>query len=328
MKQRIVYIDNLKALAIFTVVIGHVFWFTWNHYTDSIWFHLIEAYNMPLFFFLSGMFAKDDMNLEQLGRKVKHLLLPTIIVGGIYAYIHEGLWEILFGRMHFGYWFLPALFQMFVLFYFRSFILSFLRKKLNIGRKMTISFDVVYMFGCWGLAKKMTDYVPEDIYNMLCLGHIAENALFFWSGFLVWQNKEMIVKYLGRYKDMIYAICFLLFAGIFYLCFYSGYEIPGIVVRIMALLSIVLLMIFFQKYSFGNGKIQKAISYVGSHSLEIYLLQYFFLPTNYQLENSVIGGVNCLCISLIESMITVVLCVVVIKIIDINKYLNLLFFGK
>lgn len=25
MKQRIVYIDNLKALAIFTVVVGHVF---------------------------------------------------------------------------------------------------------------------------------------------------------------------------------------------------------------------------------------------------------------------------------------------------------------
>lgn len=27
MKQRIVYIDNLKALAIFTVVVGHVFFF-------------------------------------------------------------------------------------------------------------------------------------------------------------------------------------------------------------------------------------------------------------------------------------------------------------
>ena len=26
MKQRIIYIDNLKALAIFTVVIGHVFY--------------------------------------------------------------------------------------------------------------------------------------------------------------------------------------------------------------------------------------------------------------------------------------------------------------
>ena len=53
MKQRIIYIDNLKALAIFTVVIGHVFYFTWNQYCNSIWNHLIVAYNMPLFFFLT-----------------------------------------------------------------------------------------------------------------------------------------------------------------------------------------------------------------------------------------------------------------------------------
>lgn len=63
MKQRIIYIDNLKALAFFTVVIGHVFYFTWNQYCNSIWNHLIVAYNMPLFFFLSGMFAKEGMSL-------------------------------------------------------------------------------------------------------------------------------------------------------------------------------------------------------------------------------------------------------------------------
>lgn len=64
MKQRIVYIDNLKALAIFTVVIGHVFYFTWNKFGDNVWNHLISAYNMPLFFFLSGMFAKEDMTIK------------------------------------------------------------------------------------------------------------------------------------------------------------------------------------------------------------------------------------------------------------------------
>ena len=35
---------------------------------------------------------------------------------------------------------------------------------------------------------------------------------------------------------------------------------------------------------------QKICSYVGTHSLEIYVLQYFFLPTTYSLGNSVMGG--------------------------------------
>ena len=291
MKQRIMYIDNLKALAIFTVVIGHVFWFTWNHYSENVWCHLIAVYNMPLFFFLSGMFAKDNMSLKQLGRKAKQLLLPTLVIGGVYTYINEGFEGFIYGRMHFGYWFLPALFQMFVLFCFRSLILAFLRKRLNFGKMFSNSFDVVYMLGFWGITKKMAEYMPEDIYNMLCLGHIANNILFFWLGFLVWQNKDLMIKYFGKYKEKIYAISFLMFGCIFYLCYYSNYQIPGFVEnKILPLLSIVLLMILFQHSSFGNGKMQKIFSYIGSHSLEIYLLQYFFLPTSYLLSKSVMGG--------------------------------------
>lgn len=40
------------------------------------------------------------------------------------------------------------------------------------------------------------------------------------------------------------------------------------------------------------------------------------------------SGGNCLALALLKSVLVVVLCVVLIKIIDINKYLNLIFFGK
>ena len=90
MKQRIVYIDNLKALAIFTVVIGHVFYFTWNKYNDNVWNNFISVYNMPLFFFLSGMFAKEGLSLKHIGRKAKQLLIPTATIGGTYAYFNNG----------------------------------------------------------------------------------------------------------------------------------------------------------------------------------------------------------------------------------------------
>ena len=97
MKQRIVYIDNLKALAIFTVVIGHVFYFTWNKYNDNVWNNFISVYNMPLFFFLSGMFAKEGLSFKHIGRKAKQLLIPTATIGGTYAYFNNGIHDYLFG---------------------------------------------------------------------------------------------------------------------------------------------------------------------------------------------------------------------------------------
>ena len=60
--------------------------------------------------------------------------------------------------------------------------------------------------------------------------------------------------------------------------------------KVMALFAIPMLIILFKKSNFGEGRIQKAISYVGTHTLEIYVLQYFFLPLSYKLDNSIVGG--------------------------------------
>lgn len=45
-------------------------------------------------------------------------------------------------------------------------------------------------------------------------------------------------------------------------------------------------------------------------------ISYSWLPE----ENKIRGGRNCLALALLESVLVVVLCVVLIKIIDINKY--------
>lgn len=328
MKNRILYIDNLKAFAIFTVIVGHVFYFTWNHYSNNVWNYLIAAYNMPLFFFLSGMFAKDKMSFYQLIRKAKQLLLPTITLGGVYAFINDGISELLFGGSHFGYWFLPTLFIMFAVFYLRCLLMAFLRDKMRLGERIILIADVSYMFACWGIIKTLVNYMPENIYNLFCLGNIANYILFFWLGFLSWHNKKRLANLIKANKDKIYALCFILFSVLFYYGFYISSDFRGYQHKILALLSIPVLILLFRQCDFGKGKIQTMLSYVGTHSLEIYVLQYFFLPSSYKLVSSISGGVNCLAISLIESILTLLLCVVAVKVISVNKYLNLLFFGK
>ncbi len=325
MKQRIIYIDNLKALAIFTVIIGHVFYFTWNQYSNSIWNHLIVAYNMPLFFFLSGMFAKEGMTIKQIGRKAKQLLIPTATIGGVYAFFKDGIHELLFGGSHFGYWFLPTLFIMFIFFYVRCQIVKVFFNNKSV--KIILLLDLLYMLGVWGITKILAHYITENIYNLICLNQITNYVLFFWGGFLTWKNKEKISSVIKMKLDVVYALCFLIFGVAFYFCYYSGYETTGLFRKIMALFTIPLLLILFRRITFNNN-IQKIFSYVGTHSLEIYVLQYFFLPTTYSLDNSVMGGVNCLALALLESVLVVILCVILIKVIDINKYLNLIFFGK
>lgn len=181
MKQRIVYIDNLKALAIFTVVIGHVFYFTWNKFGDNVWNHLISAYNMPLFFFLSGMFAKEDMTIKQVGRKAKQLLIPIATIGGVYAFFKDGIHELLFGGSHFGYWFLPTLFIMFIFFYVRCQIVKLFSNNKSV--KNILLLDLLYMLGVWGITKILAHYIPENIYNLICLNQITNYVLFFWGGF-------------------------------------------------------------------------------------------------------------------------------------------------
>lgn len=325
MKQRIIYIDNLKALAIFAVIIGHVFYFTWNQYSNSIWNHLIVAYNMPLFFFLSGMFAKEGMTIKQIGRKAKQLLIPTATIGGVYAFFKDGIHELLFGGSHFGYWFLPTLFIMFIFFYVRCQIVKVFFNNKSV--KIILLLDLLYMLGVWGITKILAHYITENIYNLICLNQITNYVLFFWGGFLTWKNKEKISSVIKMKLDVVYALCFLIFGVAFYFCYYSGYETTGLFRKIMALFTIPLLLILFRRITFNNN-IQKIFSYVGTHSLEIYVLQYFFLPTTYSLDNSVMGGVNCLALALLESVLVVILCVILIKVIDINKYLNLIFFGK
>lgn len=81
MKQRVDYIDIAKALAILGVLLGH----TVTSDTETKQF--LYAFNMPLFFVLSGIFMKDGTNTgikEFVIKKLWLLMLPYLLWGLIY----------------------------------------------------------------------------------------------------------------------------------------------------------------------------------------------------------------------------------------------------
>lgn len=75
MKQRIDYIDRMKGMAIFLVVMGHVYGMVFNQGED-ITYKWISSFHMPLFMFLSGLVACSGVvapywGFGKLGKKLK-----------------------------------------------------------------------------------------------------------------------------------------------------------------------------------------------------------------------------------------------------------------
>lgn len=88
MKERIEYVDKLKGLAIILVVMGHIAEKSMNITTTP--FNIFYgSFHMPLFMFLSGIFAFKsfkEWNFHEvryfITKKIKRILLPFITIGG------------------------------------------------------------------------------------------------------------------------------------------------------------------------------------------------------------------------------------------------------
>lgn len=82
-KERIVYMDILKAFAIIAVVVGH------SGFPCS---NIIYLYHVPLFFIISGYFYKDIYSktpFDLIKKRVKTLYVPFVGFGLIFLMLHN-----------------------------------------------------------------------------------------------------------------------------------------------------------------------------------------------------------------------------------------------
>lgn len=82
MKERVAYIDNLKAFAIVCVILGHALQYLAGSNPERlISFNLIYTFHMPLFMMISGFFASQSFHLSPIvffTKKFIQLFLPAI----------------------------------------------------------------------------------------------------------------------------------------------------------------------------------------------------------------------------------------------------------
>ena len=86
-KNRILWVDQLKCLAIFGVVLSHVY--QWSDIKDSIPLFVFGRFHTMLFMFLSGYFcikSSEDFSFHSFRiffqKKFTRILVPFFIIGG------------------------------------------------------------------------------------------------------------------------------------------------------------------------------------------------------------------------------------------------------
>lgn len=156
MKQRIDYIDRMKGLAIFLVVMGHVYGMAFGQ-SDDVAYRTIYSCHMPLFMFLSGLLACSGAtapywSLPKLGRKLRGLLLPLLVFGMCFTMTWSqnfvsGLVEFLESPNKNGYWYLMTL---------AVFYVSLALYRLNVKQKWFL--DLGLTFVLWGVFLLMEVY--------------------------------------------------------------------------------------------------------------------------------------------------------------------------
>ena len=116
--NRIDHIDIARGIVMLLVVVGHS-----CSSTDGYLNRMILSFHMPLFFFLSGVFAKQGFDDRRAGtllaytiNKTKRLLIPQILLGVTIIVLKGSVWVahgnslIDFSFLKcFGFWFLPTL---------------------------------------------------------------------------------------------------------------------------------------------------------------------------------------------------------------------------
>lgn len=87
--NRILWVDQLKCLAIFGVVLCHVY--QWSDMSDNLPFQVFSLFHTMLFMFLSGCFcikSSEDFSFHSfrsfLKKKFTRILIPFFIIGGLF----------------------------------------------------------------------------------------------------------------------------------------------------------------------------------------------------------------------------------------------------
>lgn len=348
-KNRLHHFDMLKGIAIFLVVVGHVLTMCIRDIDSAVLFKFVEKIHMPIFFFISGYFTfklgKDGKVIKpNLLSRAKQLLIPFVVVSALWIYYFpsSGLqspfvstWKGLYFNIgKNGYWFTLCLFEIILIYWIITPLLTHSRKVLN---------KLVLIFLLWVVVGLSVFIMPSDISSLIGLPLIFEFFPIFMLGAIAGSERECFDKI--THSNTWITLSLLLGSVLMYLvCWpWEANLSDNMVILAKQLLYICVIVVAIAvvkpwgESAFGvdkpNGTFMARLwEYLGKQSLAIYLLHYFFLfPMSIFRQPLIEMNLNLvptLIVAVFFASIIIAVALCVNHIISKSKLLALLLTGK
>lgn len=323
-KQRLDYLDLLKGIAIFLMVMGH--FLAWNIKSDGSGMsscmlikNLIYSFHMPLFFFISGYLIdmKNKVWTSSLVINVFKKRFLTLIVPGLTTMFVSHL---LFSGWYFE-WFLRAMFVVMV-----SFSMV---KWISCTFKFSIWAEILIHGVIFGIVLYFIRNNSDVCDTWLVSQKNWNNYIYFVLGALF--CKYPSVQSSHESKRMVYSVVSVAYIILFYVRNYV-FQI-GALSFIVALCGIYIALYLGKQANFEN-KIVKAFVLMGKNSLAIYILSNFFIPSIPGVNDLVHSSTGVTSVGLQIAFGTVVTSYVCIMCLFVDSFfkksiiLNFLYHGK
>lgn len=309
MDNRINYLDYLKAFAIITVVIYHQ-----GLMTEPVMQAFVDV-QMPIFFLVSGFLTYRAENYNPLHitkKRAKQLLLPLLFCGiGLACLRDVDYLTYLTSQGKKGYWFLLTLFEVSLIYNLSVFI----RNRLNNEWRWTIDIAIICLL--MGLRFFMPDFLIET----LELRQLSKFYPIFIFGVYL-KEYPFIIRYMKKWNFIfIPLLAYNIIVTVPHnnlLLIYIIQVTQGI---IGALFAWYIFMIYEEKMP-----LKRVWSYIGRHSLEIYLVHFFFLFPAKEIFVTSYFAVNIV-LSVLYSGSVIFATLLICKLISSIRLLNILILG-
>lgn len=343
--KRIEYIDQIKGLAIFLVVLAHIMAWTYQSWevalqhksvAPMLWWRIIYSFHMPLFFCVSGYLCSIKKGYTTFVKnKIKTLIIPFVSFFILSGVINKSL---TYGG---GPWFLKTLF-IFVMIYAISHLL------LKIARSQNSLILIIVMLILFLAIRRGVYYLNSEILKeIIDIRHLSN---FNYTGFLLGVFlKEFKYIYEKIKKEKAFSFFIIIYIVLFVLKLQWNitFQWDFVFIEISAIMAVWLFFDLRQSKLITNKNLRmqkitnRILEKMGRYSLHIYLLHGYFQIRNIDFGQYLLSladkNVNSLSITLcttqliytaIITTVIIILCFLAIRFIEHSNILNFLLFGK
>ncbi len=346
--KRLSWLDALRGFTMILVVAYHVAQVSF-HETEktSAALPFLVLMRMPLFFFVSGFLAyKASFTwtipnaLKLTWKKLKVQLIPTLVFMGLFVIfkmkgdIADNFMRLLASPTKGGYWFTWVLLQMFIIYY----VCCYVGKSLS-PRKGVLLFAgwaaSVFAYETLYLPKVFT-YHEDTFFAYSSLVQTIRYMQFFLLGNIIrryWHQAERLFD-TSWFFPLVVTLAVVCCADIFQL--HTLKKVWVNLPRTTAMYALLLIVVmFFRHYQawFEEGKrTGRFLSFIGTRTLDIYLLHFLLLPKMPQvgawLNANQPNFLLSIVLSVSVALVVIAFCLLASQLLRVSPFLQLYLFGK